>query len=69
MATGRGGRRAGAGRPRNNPPTKMRSIYLTDEQVKLLRMWGRGDVSAGLRWLLAVAAPMVRKAVQKGDES
>lgn len=57
----RGGKREGAGRPRNNPPTRARCVYLTDEQVKLLRMWGRGDVSAGLRWLIDAAAPVVRK--------
>lgn len=52
---------AKAGRKRNNPPTKARCVYLTDAQVKLLRMWGRGDVSAGLRWLIDVAAKFVSK--------
>lgn len=47
------------GRKRNNPPCKARCIYLTDEQVKLLRMWGRGDVSAGLRWLVDTAKTLV----------
>lgn len=49
------------GRKRNNPPCKARCICLTDEQVKLLRMWGRGDVSAGLRWLIESAKSMVRR--------
>lgn len=49
------------GRKRNNPPTKARCVHLTDEQVKLLRMWGRGDVSAGLRWLIDSAKSMVSK--------
>lgn len=62
MATANhGGSRTGAGRKRNNPPTKARCIHLTDEQVRLLRMWGHGDVSAGLRWLIDVAAPMIRR--------
>lgn len=56
-----GGRRPGAGRKRNNPPTKRRNITLTDDQIKLLRMWGRGDASAGLRWLIDTAAPLIRK--------
>lgn len=47
------------GRKPNDPPTRARKVYITDEQVKLLRMWGRGDVSAGLRWLIEAAAPMV----------
>ena len=61
MAGNHGGRRPGAGRKRNDPPTKGRCIYLTDEQVKLLRMWGRGDVSAGLRWLIDTAKTMIVK--------
>ena len=54
----------GRGRPRNDPPTKQRCVLLTDAQVKLLRMWGRGDVSAGLRWLIDAAAPIVVRASQ-----
>ena len=50
------------GRKPNNPPTKARCVHLTDNQVKLLRQWGRGDVSAGLRWLIETAALMVRRA-------
>lgn len=49
------------GRKKNFPPTKARCVYLTDAQVRLLRMWGRGDVSAGLRWLIDAAAPAVRR--------
>ena len=56
-----GGKRAGAGRKRSNPPTKKRCVCLTDDQVKLLRMWGRGDVSAGLRWLIDAAKQLVRR--------
>jgi hypothetical protein len=61
MADNRGGKRAKGGRPRNNPPTKLRGVYITDEQAKLLRMWGRGDASAGLRWLIDSAALLIRK--------
>jgi hypothetical protein len=50
-----------AGRKRADPPVKARCVNLTDEQVRLLRAWGRGDVSAGLRWLIDVAALFVRK--------
>ena len=49
-------------RPRNNPPTKRRCVNLTDEQCKLLRMWGKGDMSAGLRWLIDAAAHLIVRA-------
>lgn len=49
----------GSGRKKLVPAVKARCICLTDEQVRLLRMWGRGDVSAGLRWLIEAAAPMI----------
>lgn len=47
------------GRKPNNPPTKARCVQLTDEQCKLLRKWGRGDMSAGLRWLIDMAVGVV----------
>lgn len=50
------------GRKRHNPPTHRRCVCITDEQCKLLRMWGRGDTSAGLRWLIDVAKLLVYKA-------
>lgn len=56
-----GGKRAGAGRPRSNPPTTSCSIRLTDAQRRLLRMWGKGDMSAGLRWLIDEAAKRIRR--------
>ena len=61
MPENRGGKRAGTGRKRLNPPAKARCVYLTDEQTKLLRMWGHGDVSAGLRWLIKAAAPLIHR--------
>ena len=60
-----GGKRKGAGRPRNDPPTKSHNVCITDEQARLLRMWGRGDLSAGLRWLIEAAAPMVGRPVEE----
>ena len=53
--------RRGKGRPRHVPPLRKCHINLTDEQIRVLRMWGRGDVSAGLRWLIAAAAPLIGK--------
>lgn len=61
MAGKHGGKRAGAGRKRIDPTLKVRHIRLTDAQVKLLCMWGKGDMSAGLRWLINSAAPIVYK--------
>lgn len=58
---GRGGKRKGAGRPRSDPPTVSQSMRLTIEQIRLLRQWGRGDASAGLRWLIDQAKHLVRK--------
>ena len=57
----RGGKRTGAGRKPIYPPVKKRCISMSDEHIKLLRMWGRGDVSAGLRWLIEAAAPMIHR--------
>ena len=56
-----GGKRSGAGRRRHVPPLKKRCVTITDEQARLLRMWGRGDLSAGLRWLVDAAAPLVTR--------
>jgi hypothetical protein len=58
----RGGKREGAGRKRHVPPLKPHYVALTEDQAKLLRMWGRGDLSAGLRWLVEVAELLVRRA-------
>ncbi len=58
------------GRKAIDPPVKQRCVRLSDAQVKLLRMWGRGDLSAGLRWLIETAAPMICKreeALSKGE--
>lgn len=49
------------GRPRHDPPLVCCHLSLTEEHKRLLRMWGRGDLSAGLRWLIDVAAPLIRR--------
>ncbi len=46
-------------RRKNDPPTKQRCVRLTDEQCRLLRTWGRGDLSAGLRWLIDTAQHLI----------
>lgn len=56
-------------RPRHVPPLKKRCVNLTEEQVKLLRVWGRGDVSAGLRWLITAAAPLIVKVETRLQQS
>ena len=56
-----GGKRLGAGRKPNNPPTKGVRVYLTDEQARLVRIWGKGDMSAGMRWLINNAALLIRR--------
>lgn len=61
-----GGRRAGAGRPAHDQPLRSYSIRLTEEQARLLRLWGRGDMAAGLRWLIAAARPLIRRAAEPG---
>lgn len=54
-------RKKTGGRKKHVPPLKKRCMNLTDDQCKLLRMWGRGDLSAGLRWLIEAAKHLVRK--------
>lgn len=56
-----GGKRVGAGRKPPPVPMKPQWIRLTEAQAKLLRQWGRGDVSAGLRWLIDCAEKVVKK--------
>lgn len=51
----------GSGRKKHYPPLKRRCVSITDEQAKLLCAWGRGDMSAGLRWLIEAASVFVRK--------
>lgn len=65
MLKSHGGKRAGAGRKRHNPQLKELHIRLTDTQIKLVRMWGRGDISAGLRWLIDESSKLIRRAKEK----
>ena len=53
------------GRKPSDPPLKRRCVNIGDAQLKLLRLWGRGDVSAGLRWLIEAAAPLISKVSKK----
>lgn len=55
----------GSGRKKHDPPLRKRCVNLTEDQERLLRMWGRGDLSAGLRWLIEASAPMVIKPEDK----
>ena len=54
-------RKKTGGRLKHVPPLKKRLVSMTEAQAKLLRMWGRGDLSAGLRWLVDQAQHVVRK--------
>jgi hypothetical protein len=56
------------GRRRHEPPLTKRLVSMTDAQAKLLRMWGRGDLSAGLRWLINAAEPLVRRSVDDAKQ-
>ena len=56
-----GGKRKGAGRKKHVPPLKNRRVGITEEQAALLRRIGRGDVSAGLRWLIENVAPFLEQ--------
>lgn len=51
-------------RRKHVPPLKKRLVSLTDDQAALLRKWGRGDLSAGLRWLIDAAAPLIFKKIE-----
>lgn len=53
----KGGRRKGAGQKCIHAPH--RCVYLTDRQALLLRKWGRGGLTAGLRWLIGCAERLV----------
>ena len=60
---GNGGKRAGAGRKRVNAPRVTYAVDVTPQQAGLLKMWGGGDVSDGVRWLVDNAAPLIGPAV------
>lgn len=66
MADGRGGKREGSGRKRNDPPTNRCCVYISDQHAALLRKWGRGNLSDGLRWLIDAAELFVMKPDAEG---
>ena len=47
----------GGGRKKHVPPLKKRLVTLTEDQAKLVRMWGRGDLSAGGKANLGERSP------------
>ena len=49
------------GRKKNNPPLRPIIVRLTEDQIKLVRTYGRGDFAAGLRWLIDSSAPLIVK--------
>lgn len=57
----RGGRRPGAGRKKSDNSEQSYSVRLRPSQIKLLKKWGGGDVSIGLRWLIDTAAQFIQK--------
>lgn len=48
-------------RKKHMPPLKKTHVSITEDQAKLLRAWGKGDLSAGLRWLICAATPFITK--------
>ena len=65
----RGGKRAGSGRKKADNSINTYSVRITPEQVELLKLWGGGDISAGLRWLMSVAAIFVQQREQTTDQT
>lgn len=63
--SGWGGKRVGAGRKKAAHPVVAYSVDITHAQAELLKTWGGGDMSAGLRWLVDAAEVLVRK-VRRG---
>ena len=60
-----GGKRAGAGRKPSGRARLTYSILITPHQAELLKTWGGGCLSAGLRWLVGAAEIIVRKVTQE----
>jgi hypothetical protein len=56
---GRGGARAGAGRKRISDPLSTYALRVSARQAALLKLWGGGDASAGLRWLVDAVEHLV----------
>ena len=62
---GHGGKRPGAGRKKATDPLATYHVDITPAQASLLKGWGGGDISAGLRWLIDAASILVRKPTRK----
>ena len=60
----RGGKRPGSGRKKNVDQPVTYSVDITPVQALLLKEWGGGDISRGLRWLVEVSAPLIHKSNQ-----
>ena len=56
----RGGKRAGAGRKKHNPIVTY-NVHITAAHASLLKEWGGGNISAGLRWLVDAASILIHK--------
>lgn len=59
-SNGHGGKRPGAGRKNTKIPLVAYSVDITHAQAELLKQWGGGNISAGLRWLIDVAELWIR---------
>lgn len=57
----RGGKRPGAGRKKSTDPITTYNIHITIAQANLLKLWGGGNISQGLRWLIDTSKPLVSK--------
>jgi hypothetical protein len=57
---GNGGKRAGAGPKRKRDPIVTYSVRMSHAHAEMLRLWGGGDISAGLRWVMDNATMLVR---------
>lgn len=47
-----GGKRKNSGRKKIDEPLKVRAVRLSDEDVAILKSWGHGDMSKGIRGLI-----------------
>ena len=56
---GNGVKRPGAGAKRKRDPVVTYSVRISHKHAELLKTWGGGDLSAGLRWLVDASAQLV----------
>lgn len=67
-SNGQGGYRPGSGRKKRKEKYMPYSFDITESQIDMLRLWGGGDASAGLRWLIAGAILFVRFVPYRGSK-